>query len=135
VAARSAQRIPAARAGFFVSPVCADSSEVLAFFAEGSDFSGLPNCESLCKKAYGRCKEFLARSRSCEQATVAMGAFFEKETDCDPNPDPEARKTCRQILDANAQAARQSIKAEDQAAKDECAEIRDGCSAACAAPD
>lgn len=107
--------------------VCADASQILAFFADASDFTGLANCESLCQKSYGKCKAYISRSKACELASVSDGKFFNKEMFCDPIADPAIRKACREEIAAEAAFDRDLVKEENAAAKDFCAEIRDAC--------
>jgi hypothetical protein len=115
------------------TPLCGDSADILDFFS-GATFTGLSNCESLCKKVYEQCKSFLNKSKSCEKSYSEMGGYFEKKGECDSIEDPASRKDCKQAVDQNVKDAKGAVDAEDSAAKDGCLSIRDTCIDSCNPP-
>jgi hypothetical protein len=120
-----------ARAGGFYSHELCTDAEVIADFFSGSTFGGNPDCEKLCKKTFARCKSYIARSQSCEKATVSDEAYWYKETFCDALMDPAMRKACRQDADAETADLKRFINNEAELARGVCDDGRDACISAC----
>ncbi len=110
--------------------LCKNAADVLQHFSN-YEFGGYPACESLCKRVYADCKKYLARSRSCEKASVNDGIVYAKKSLCDPLEDPVARRACKQSFDESAASAKEDINTEYQVARDDCAVIRNECMTQC----
>lgn len=115
----------------YTTPLCADAAAITAYFTANSDFSGSSECPKLCKKTYGQCKQFLGKSKSCENAAVSAASSIGKAEICKPIPGGPERQACQEAYNNSAKAAKGSIKNEDAAARDECSAIYDTCAAGC----
>lgn len=114
----------------YSTALCKNAADVLAHFST-YEFGGYDACETLCNRVYADCKKYLARSRSCEKASIKDGTVYVKKSICDPLEDPAARKACKQSYDESAASAREDVDTEYQVARDNCAVIRNECMTQC----
>jgi hypothetical protein len=114
----------------YSTTLCKNAADVLQHFSN-YEFGGYPACESLCNRVHADCKKYLARSRSCERASVNDGIVYVKKAICDTLGDAAARKACRQSYDESAASAKDDIDTEYQVARDDCAVIRNECMTQC----
>ncbi len=122
---------PAAHAQFN-GQACMDPSDIPELFF--TDFVGLDNCKSLCKKNAGYCRKFVKDAGSCEQVYNKGYYFFIDKLECDTIVDPVERKACHEAVGEWRGFIKDGIKAEVLEMLDSCDAYLDGCLADCDAP-
>lgn len=113
-------------------PVCIDASDVPELFF--GTYTGLDNCESLCKKTASYCKKFVKDAASCEQTDNTGSWYFIEKTQCDTQEDKADRKSCREEVNGIRKDTKESIESDKDEALANCEAYKANCIDACSAP-
>lgn len=99
----------------FIDNPCPSISAASGAYAFQASFVGLPNCESLCKKATASCKKAVNAAASCQLAFASDWTAFDSAVDCDGLEGAD-KKACKAGWSADLKAWRASIKHDRDAA-------------------
>jgi len=124
----------ATRAGFLPTPfgdetICGNIS-VAPTMTAASNYSGVAECQSLCRAASAQCHRFVVRVATCDTAFAVEAAAFETRN-CNHVADPALRAACRVSVKNSLISDRSTIVSQRDAAFDDCDGWESACTAAC----
>jgi len=115
-------------------PQCGDYSDILAYWAGQSDYTGtglsVKECSQLCKKSASECKSDIGQANKCSKKAASDSIGLEKKYYCKPLEGSE-KKDCKSYYNDLESSVRQQYKDAAPSAKQQCEAIRDACISDC----
>ena len=122
---------PAAQAQWSQSDVCIWPTDVPEMFY--GTYTGLPNCEALCKKTAAYCRKFVKDAASCWNANNSgIYAVFQK-SECANTETPEDKSDCNAYAKEGKAYMKDQIKMGVESGIADCDGYQDSCLMSCMA--